>query len=149
PNSFGGVWSTAPDPVDFRDVQRIALYQPGVNMYIDENGQRRPLEIVRGKVAVWYDDFAWMVYVLGHGGQLHSFEAVLSPRSEDGHPELLWNSETGAVNTDVARSWEAYDIRLVCERNWDRLGPQLAGKLHVFMGSADTFLLEGATRLLQ
>jgi len=149
PNSFGGVWSTAPDPVDFRDFQRIDLYQPGVNMYIDENGQRRPLAIVRGKVAVWYDDFAWMEYVLGHGGQLHSFEAVFSPRSEDGHPELLWNRETGAVNTDVARSWEAYDIRLVCERNWDRLGPQLAGKLHVFMGSADTFLLEGATRLLQ
>jgi pimeloyl-ACP methyl ester carboxylesterase len=148
PDSFGGVWSTAPDPVDFRDFQRINLYEPGVNMYVDENGNRRPLAIVGGQVAVWYDDFAWMEYVLGHGGQLHSFEAVFSPRSDAGHPELLWNRETGEVDTDVARSWEAYDIRLVLERNWDRLQPQLAGKLNVFMGSADTFLLEGATRLL-
>jgi pimeloyl-ACP methyl ester carboxylesterase len=149
PESFGGVWSTAPDPVDFRDFQRINLYQPGVNMYVDERGNRRPLAVVDGTVAVWYDDFAWMEYVLGQGGQLHSFEAVFSPRSKAGHPELLWNRETGAVNNEVARSWESYDTRLVLERNWDRLEPHLAGKLHVFMGSADTFLLEGATRLLQ
>jgi hypothetical protein len=29
------------------------------------------------------------------------------------------------------------------------LGPQLAGKIHVFMGSQDTFYLEGATQRLK
>ena len=39
PDFFGGVWSTAPDPVDFRDFQRIDLYRPGVNMFTDADGQ--------------------------------------------------------------------------------------------------------------
>jgi hypothetical protein len=87
--------------------------------------------------------------VLGPGGQLHSFEAVFSPRGRDGQPQLLWDRRTGAIQSDVARTWEKYDIRLVLERNWKALAPKLAGKIHVFMGANDTFYLEGATRLLQ
>ena len=49
----------------------------------------------------------------------------------------------------LSKTWEAYDIRLILEKNWATLGPQLAGKLHVFMGDADTFYLEGATILLK
>ncbi|HVJ81034.1 MAG TPA: alpha/beta hydrolase-fold protein, partial [Planctomycetia bacterium] len=33
PDVFGGVWSTAPDPVDFRDFQRINLYASHANMF--------------------------------------------------------------------------------------------------------------------
>jgi hypothetical protein len=32
---------------------------------------------------------------------------------------------------------------------WPELGPQLAGKLHVFVGTADTFHLEGSIHLLR
>ena len=145
---FGGVWSTAPDPVDFRDFQRINLYRPGENMYVDADGRERPLARMRGRVAIWYRSFARMESTLGHGGQLHSFEAVFSPRGEDGTPLPLWDRETGTINTQVAKTWEKYDIRLVLERNWKTLGPKLRGKLHVFMGEADTFYLEGATILL-
>ena len=49
----------------------------------------------------------------------------------------------------MAESWKRYDIRLLLEQNWSELGPKLAGKLHVFMGSEDTFYLDGATVLLQ
>lgn len=149
PESFAGVWSTAPDPVDFRDFQRIDLTLPDVNLYVDDRGHRRPLAVRDGHVALWYDDFAWMEHVLGAGGQLHSFEAVFSPRGEDGKPRPLWDRQTGVVDPAVARTWEAYDIRLILERNWPALGPRLSGKLHVFMGSEDTFLLDGAVRLLQ
>ncbi len=145
PETFAGTWSTAPDPVDFRDFQRINLYQPGENMYVDSEKQRRPLARTNGRVLLWYDNFAKMEHVLGYGGQLHSFEAVFSPRKKDGTPALVWDRETGRVDTEVARTWEKYDIRLILERNWDTLGPKLAGKLHVFMGDADTFYLEGAT----
>lgn len=149
PEQFGGTWSTAPDPVDFRDFQRINLYKAGENMYVDENGKRRPLARFGERVVLWYDDFSNMEYVLGYGGQLHSFEAVFSPRGKDGEPLLLWDRKTGKVDTRVARTWEKYDIRLVLERNWKTLGPKLKGKLHVHMGTADTFYLNGATRLLQ
>src|SRR5690606_29624520 len=67
PDVFGGVWSTAPDPVDFRDFQRINIYRPGENMYVDAQGGRRPLARVNGRTALWYDDFDWMEHVLGPG----------------------------------------------------------------------------------
>ena len=43
PDTFGGIWSTSPDPVDFRDFQRIDLYAPGENMFRDRDGKRRPI----------------------------------------------------------------------------------------------------------
>ena len=147
PEFFGGVWSTAPDPVDFRDFQKINLYKPGENTYRDSEGKPRPL--ARAKGIPSYRDFDHMETVLGYGGQLHSFEAVFSPRGNDGKPMRAWNRETGEVNTTVAKTWEKYDIRLVLERNWKTLGPKLQGKLHVFMGDKDTFHLEGATILLK
>jgi hypothetical protein len=149
PQMFGGVWSTAPDPVDFRDFQRINVYREGENAYRDPAGERRPIAR-RGadQVIVWFDDFDRMEQVVGHGGQFESFEAVFSPRGTDGHPLRLWDRTNGAIDPAVARTWEKYDLRLVLERNWPTLGPQLQGKLHVHMGEHDTFYLDGAARLL-
>jgi Putative esterase len=149
PNFFGGVWSTAPDPVDFRDFQMIDLTKPGVNMFTDADGKPRPLARSGGKPMLFYKPFSDMEVVMGHGGQLGSFEAVFSPRGADGKPKQLWDRKTGAVDAEVAKAWEAYDIRLTLERNWKTLGPKLSGKLHVYMGDADTFYLDGATKLLQ
>jgi S-formylglutathione hydrolase FrmB len=149
PDHFGGVWSTAPDPVDFRDFQRIDLTKPGVNMFKDENGKPRPLARSGGKPTLFYQPFSDMEVVMGHGGQLGSFEAVFSERGADGKPKQLWDRATGAVDADVAKNWQKYDIRLVLERNWKTIGPRLAGKIHVYMGEEDTFYLEGATVLLK
>ncbi len=149
PDDFNGTWSTSPDPVDFRDLQRINIYRNGENMFVDSAGERRPLARQGEQVLVWYKDFSDMEYVLGYGGQLHSFEAVFSPLDENGKPQLLWDRATGEIDLDVARAWEAYDIRLILERNWGDLGPRLAGKLNVHMGDQDTFYLEGATILLK
>lgn len=149
PDAFGGTWSTSPDPVDFRDFQQIDIYRPGENMYVDPEGNDRPLARMNGKPVVMYRTFDRMEQVLGPGGQLQSFEAVFSPRGEDGHPVPLWSRETGAIDPAVAEAWKRYDIRLVLEQNWPTLRPKLAGKLHVFMGEEDTFYLEGATRLLK
>jgi pimeloyl-ACP methyl ester carboxylesterase len=148
PDFFGGVWSTSPDPVDFRDFQRIDLTRPGVNMFTDEEGKPRPLARSGDKPLVYYKPFSDMEEIMGHGGQLGSFEAVFGPRGPDGRPARLWDRRTGQVDPGVAHAWEAYDIRLKLERNWKTIGPKLTGKLHVYTGGADTFYLEGATRLL-
>lgn len=149
PDTFGGVWSTAPDPVDFRDYQQINLYaQPPLNMYVDEKGNRRPIARRADVPVLWYDDFSRMDDVLGRGGQLRSFEAVFSPLDDDGEPRRLWNRATGGVDPLVAKAWEKYDIRLKLEREWPKLGPKLTGKLHVTTGSLDTFYLEGAVVML-
>jgi pimeloyl-ACP methyl ester carboxylesterase len=149
PDFFGGCWSTAPDPVDFRDFQRINIYKPGTNMFKDEQGRDRPLARRGDQPVLFYKPFSDMEEVTGHGGQLQSFEAVFSPKGPDGKPRKLWNRQTGAIDLEVAKAWEKYDIRLVLERNWPALAPRLQGKLHVYMGDKDTFYLEGATRLLK
>jgi S-formylglutathione hydrolase FrmB len=148
PDSFGGVWSTAPDPVDFRDFQKINLYAPGANMFVDDEGRPRPLARSGETPVVYYKTFSDMEVVIGHGGQLGSFEAVFSPKTEDG-PRKLWDRKTGAVDPVTAESWKPYDIRLKLEKEWPTIGPKLAGKLHVYMGELDTFYLEGATKLLK
>ncbi len=149
PDFFGGTWSTAPDPVDFRDFQRVDIYDPKQNLFVDAKGDARPLAR-RGKdILVRYKPFSDMEVVMGRGGQLQSFEAVFSPRGKDGKPIPLWDRKTGVIDLQVAKTWERYDIRLILERNWKSLGPKLAGKIHVYMGAEDTFYLEGATRLLQ
>jgi hypothetical protein len=149
PDFFGGTWSTSPDPVDFRDFQRINLYAAGENMYRDRQGDRRPIARMGGRPALFYDRFSRMDDVIGWGGQLGSFEAVFSPLDRDGRPRKLWNRDTGAVDNAVAQAWERYDIRLVLQKNWPALGPKLAGKLHVITGGMDTFYLEGAVKLLR
>jgi hypothetical protein len=149
PETFGGTWSTSPDPVDFRDFQRIDLYARDANMFHDRDGKRRPLARRGGRPVLFFDDFSRMEDVIGDGGQLRSFEAVFSPLGSDGAPRRLWDRGDGAIDPEVARAWQAYDIRLVLERNWPVLGPKLAGKLHVITGALDTFYLDGAARLLK
>jgi hypothetical protein len=149
PEHFGGVWSTAPDPVDFRDFQRIDLTKPRANVFKDEQGQPRPIARRDKKPVLWYKDFSDMETVMGHGGQLASFEAVFSPRGADGKPRLLWDRVSGTVDPEVAKRWEGYDIRLILERNWKTLGPRLTRKLHVYMGEDDSYYLEGAVKLLR
>jgi len=145
PDSFGGTWSTSPDPVDFQDFQRVNIYQPSVNLYRDELGQPRPLARDGSKVLLWTQDFVDMETILGDGGQMRSFEAVFSPRNPQGRPKNLWERRTGAIDRTVAEAWMRYDIRLRLIQDWPTVGPRLNGKLHVFMGSEDTFYLEGAT----
>ena len=149
PDVFGGVWSTSPDPVDFRDFQRIDLYARGESMFRDPVGGRRPIARKGDRAVLFYDGFSKMEDAIGDGGQLHSFEAVFSPSGRDGRPRPLWDRATGVIDPEVARAWQSYDLRLVLERNWSVLGPKLQGKLHVVVGDLDTFYLEGAVSLLK
>ncbi|MFO1021356.1 MAG: alpha/beta hydrolase-fold protein [Planctomycetales bacterium] len=149
PQFFGGVWSYSPDPVDFRDFQQINLYAPDANMFFDARGDRRPIARENGIPVLWYQDFSRMEEVYGHGSQLHSFEAVFSPRLPTGMPAPLWDRKTGRVDHAVAEAWKKYDIHLKLVDNWPTLKPHLAGKLHIFVGENDSFYLEGAVKLLK
>ena len=114
PDVFGGVWSTSPDPVDFRDFQKIDLYAPGENMFRDREGRTAGRSPGSGERAVlFYDSFSKMEDVIGDGGQLHSFEAVFSPLGNDGRPRMLWDRTSGADRPGRRRArGRKYDIRL-------------------------------------
>lgn len=147
PGSFGGCWSTAPDPVDFRDWQGSEIYK-GESVFFEADGSKKPLARRNGQVMLWYQNFCRMDDILGRGGQLRSFEAVFSPRGEDGLPVEAWDRETGIPNPEVIEYWKRYDISRILQERWGELKGELAGKIHVYMGDVDTFYLEEATRLL-
>jgi len=149
PDTFGGVWSTSPDPVDFRDYQEVNLYaDPPLSLYTNPQGGRRPLARRGTEPMLWYDSFGKMDDGLGRGGQLRSFEAVFSPLGDNGEPLRMWDRTSGQVNPVVVQSWQNYDINVLIKRRWPQLKSSLAGKLHITTGELDTFYLEGAVEQL-
>jgi pimeloyl-ACP methyl ester carboxylesterase len=151
PDFFGGSWPTAPDPPDFRSFTGPNLTtNPPQNMYRRPDGKPWMLMRIGKKDVESLEEFTRQEQVLGsYGGQMSSFEAVFSPRSTDGRPMQLFDRETGAVNPDVEKAWERYDIAQVLRENWSTLGPKLNGKIHLIVGTEDTFHLEESAHLLE
>lgn len=149
PDFFDGIWSLAPDPIDFNYFQNADLYTENASMYTDEQGLDLPLARMQEKAVLFTRGFTAMDDVIGDGGQIRSFEWVFSPKGEDGKPMYMFNRETGAINPEVAKHWEKYDIRKILEDNWETLSPKLSGKINIMMGSLDTFYLENAVIALR
>lgn len=148
PDVFGGTWSTSPDPVDFHSFTGPNLFAGG-NFYQRSGGSFYNLVRDSGHDVMSLRDYTRLEDVEGvTGGQFRSFDAVFSPRGPNGRPRELFNHATGAIHPDVARAWERYDIATVLRKNWPVLGPKLAGKLHIIVGTADTFHLNEAVALL-
>jgi hypothetical protein len=61
----------------------------------------------------------------------------------------MFDRVTGEVNPAVVHAWEKYDIARILEANWPALAPTLNGKIHVIVGTADTFYLDGAAHKLK
>jgi Putative esterase len=150
PRVFGGTWSTSPDPSDFHDFTGVDLYAPHANVYHRPDGTPYPLVRDHEKVIATFEEFAKIERVLGdYGGQMASFDWVFSPRGKDGRPLQMFDRETGDVNPAVVAYWrDHYDLAHICEADWAQRGPYLRGKIHVFVGTADTFYLDGAAHKL-
>lgn len=151
PKVFGGTWSTSPDPSDFHDFTGIDLYAPNANAYHRPDGSAYPLVRDHAKVLGTFEQFAKLERVLGsYGGQLASFDWVFSPRGKDGQPEPMFNRDTGAIDPAVVAYWrDHYDIAYRLQQQWPKLKADLDGKIHLYVGTADTFYLDGAAHKLQ
>jgi len=150
PRIFGGTWSTSPDPSDFHDFTGINLYAPHANVYHQPDGTPYPLVRMDGKVIATFEQFAKLEEVLGsYGGQMASFDWVFSPRGHDGRPEPMFDRTTGDVDPKVVAYWRAhYDLAQIVKTTWAQQAPYLKGRIHVYVGTADTFYLNGAARKL-
>jgi hypothetical protein len=150
PEVFGGSWPTAPDPPDFRNFTGPDLRgRPLHNFYRKADGSPWMLVREKGKDTMSLEDFARQERVLGeYGGQLTSFEWVFSPRGKDGRPMPLFDRDTGEIDPEVADAWAKYDIAQVLRKNADRR-PLLQDKIHVFVGTEDTFHLDESARLFE
>lgn len=150
PKIFGGTWSTSPDPSDFHDFTGIDLYAPHANAYRKPDGTLYPIMRDKGKVLATFEQMSRMEEVIGpYGGQVTSFDWVFSPRSAGGAPEPMFDRATGNVNPSVVAYWrEHYDLAHIMETHWQERGADLKGRIHLIVGTADTFYLDGAAHRL-
>lgn len=151
PKVFGGTWSTSPDPSDFHDFTGVDLYAPNANVYYKPDGSLRPIARDHDKVLASLKDMVALEEVLGeYGGQFGSFDWVFSPRGPDGRPVPMFDRATGAVDPAVVAYWSPrFDIAVRLKADWPALKPDLDGKVHLIVGTADTFYLDGAARKLE
>ena len=151
PSIFGGTWSTSPDPSDFHEFSSIDLYAPHANVYKRPDGTPYPIIRDHEKVMASFEEYAKNERVLGpYGGQIASFEWVFSPRGPDGRPLPMFDRNTGDVDPAVIAYWhDHYDLAHIVQTTWAQRGPQLRGKIHVFVGTADTFYLDGAAHKME
>jgi len=151
PKVFGGTWSTSPDPSDFHFFSTIDLYSPHANFFRGADGTPTPILRDHGQPRASMQQLAGLESVLGdYGGQLGSFEWVFSPRGADGRPEPLFNRATGDIDPNVAAYWRShYDIVEYLNSNWETIDSDLRGKIHLAVGTDDTFYLDGAAHSLE
>lgn len=150
PDFYGGTWSFAPDPLDFRNVEGIDIYKDINAFYKIHEWYKVPISNTRfaptGEVRLTSKQRNTMELVHGtkgrSGQQLDIWSAVHGPVGDDGYFKPLFDKRTGEIDPEVAQYWkENYDLRYYLETNWEEVGPRLVGKLHIICGDMDNFYL--------
>lgn len=150
PDFYGGTWSFAPDPLDFRNVEGINIYEDGNAFYKVHEWRTVPTPNSRvpetGEINLTSEQRNRFELVSGtkgrSGEQIDIWSAVFGPLGDDGYFAPLFDKRTGEMDPQVAQAWkENYDIRHYLEANWPTLGPKLVGKLHLFAGTMDNYYL--------
>jgi enterochelin esterase-like enzyme len=157
PDSYNGVWSACPDPVDFHAYQNINLYDDKNAFYrrgdfgeVPVGGDRKP----DGSLTATAEGEFRFEYILGthtrSTEQWAIWQAVFSPVGPDGYPADVLDSLTGKIDPKVVAYWhDHYDLNAILQRDWATLGPKLEGKIHIAVGDGDTYFLNNAVHLLQ
>ena len=135
-----------------------------VNIYEDRNAYhaegpwrqvKRPgIRDYLGHISTTLEDMNRRELVLGtkgrSGQQWDIWEAVYSPVGTDGYPKRIWDKRTGVIDPAVAALWrENYDLSHILRRDWSKIGRDLEGKIHIYVGEADNFYLNNAVHLIE
>ena len=157
PDHYNGAFVACPDPVDFRAYTNINIYESKNAFYMIGAHQRIAQPAVRDYLGRTFATLAGVnQYELALGSHARSgeqfdiWQAVFGPVADDGYPKPIFDKETGDIDPAVAAYWkEHYDLSAIMQRDWSTLGPKLQGKLHIYVGSADTYFLTDAVYYLE
>lgn len=152
PKEYNGAYAACPDPVDFNHYTTINIYEDENAYYAksDFKALARPaLRNYLGHVSSTIKETNQRELALGtnarSGDQYDIWEAVFSPMGEDGYPKRIFDKHTGTIDKSVAAYWkENYDLTHIIKRDWPKIGEQLKGKIHLYVGDMDNFYLNNA-----
>jgi hypothetical protein len=157
PDHYNGAFVACPDPVDFHAYMTADLYKQdnmfylqGANKKIEQPAMR---DYLGHTLMSMRDNIAYEAALGDHGRsgeQFDIWQAVYSPTGEDGYPRPIFDKQTGMIDHRTADYWrEHYDLDAILQRDRTTLGPKLQGKLHLYVGSDDTYFLNDAVYLME
>jgi len=157
PKMYNGAFAACPDPIDFHAYTVINLYKDKNAYTLQGEASRVERPAIRnylGEIFATERDANYMEHALGDhsrsGGQYDIWQAVFSPRGADGYPAPIWDKVSGDIDPKIAAYWrDHYDLTHIIQRDWSKLGTDLAGKIHIYVGSADTYYLNDAVYAAQ
>jgi hypothetical protein len=157
PDHYNSAFIACPDPVDFRAYTTVNLYEDKNAFYMQGPHTQIAQPAMRdylGRTFATVKSMNQYELALGSharsGEQFDIWQAVFGPVGEDGYPKPIFNKETGDIDPAVAAYWkEHYDLSAILQRDWATLGSKLQGKLHIYVGSADTIFLNSAVYYLE
>ena len=157
PDMYNGAFAACPDPIDFHAYTTINLYDEKNAFALKgqiASVEKPALRDYLGQVFATQRDQNHMELALGDharsGGQYDIWQAVYGPEGADGYPKPIFDKKTGDIDASVAAYWrDHYDLTHIIQRDWKTLGPKLAGKIHLYVGSADTYYLNDAVYYAQ
>jgi len=152
PNEYNGCYAACPDPVDFHHYTTFNIYKDKNAYYPESDFKKTPRPGERdylGNVMATIKEMNQNEFAQGSrsrsGGQFDIWEAVFSPMDADGYPKRIFDKNTGAIDTSVARYWrDNFDLTHIIKRDWPKIGSSLQGKIHIYVGEMDTYFLNDA-----
>jgi hypothetical protein len=157
PDMYNGAFAACPDPIDFRAYTLINLYEDK-NAYAlkgEASSVERPsVRNYLGEVFATQRDENYMELAQGDrsrsGGQYDIWQAVFGPVGKDGYPQPIFDKRSGDIDPKVAAYWyDHYDLSHIVARDWATLAPKLAGKIHIYVGTGDTYYLTDSVYFAQ
>ena len=157
PEEYNGCFAACPDPIDFRAYALTNIYEDDNAYYYPSAHKKLEVPSHRnylGQLQSTLKQGNHLELVLGDksrsGQQWDIWEATYSPQGDDGYPVRIWDKKTGKINHKVAEYWkENFDLRHILERDWDKLGDNLKGKIHIYCGDMDNYYLNNAVYLME
>jgi len=152
PDQYNGSYAACPDPIDFNHYMTVNLYQDKNAYYREGPFRSTPRPGHRdylGHVNAMVKDMNYRELALGtksrSGDQWDIWEAVYSPVGKDGYPVRIFDKKTGVIDKKVAEYWkENFDLTHIIQRDWNKIGDKLKGKIHLYVGDMDNFYLNNA-----
>jgi hypothetical protein len=157
PNEFGGAWIFYPSAFDLHRFFGVDIYNDVNLFYGNPDSQfasggfvppwsrfERPFPLsLEGQPLNTLRGWAHYEHAVGGATTVNeelagTWNAAYSPVGPDGYPRPFYDLNTGLIDKSLVEYWRQHaDIADYIRRNWPRIGPSLAGKLHFAVGDSD------------